>query len=101
MKRPATFGQENALRFAEECLAESAFSKQGLADELEEEGFSRIDIRFAINHIHADWYEQAALAARMYLSYSVITRQGLIDQLSSSHGDAFTIEQAKHGAENH
>jgi hypothetical protein len=32
------------------------------------------------------------------LKLSGFSCQGLIDQLSSQHGDKYTVEQAKHGA---
>ena len=48
------------------------------------------------HHCGADWNEQAAKAAKQYLSIMPFSRQSLIDQLEF---DGFTSEQAIYGVE--
>ena len=54
------------------------------------------DAVFAVNHIKVDWNEQAVKSAREYLSNESFSRQGLIEQLSSSAGEGFTLAQAQY-----
>ena len=51
---------------------------------------------FAANHVGANWNEQAVKAARDYLDTMSFSRQGLIEQLSSSAGGQFTLAQARY-----
>lgn len=76
-----TIGQQNAIGKAESYLDYTAFSKSGLIDQLEYEGFSKKDAEFAVEHITVDWNEQAALKAQSYLDYSDFSKSGLADQL--------------------
>ena len=100
-KAPAeTAGQENARRSAESYLDFSAFSRQGLIEQLSSEygeGFTRAEAIYAVDHIDVDWNAQAAKSAKNYLSFSAFSRQGLIEQLSSEYGDGFTYPQAVYG----
>lgn len=89
-----SLGQSNAIRSAESYLSFTSFSRQGLIDQLEFEGFSVEDATFAVDNIVVDWNEQAALKAESYLSISAFSRQGLIDQLVF---EGFTPEQAEYG----
>ncbi|OEH53505.1 MULTISPECIES: Ltp family lipoprotein [Oceanobacillus] len=73
--------QENAIRQAESYLDFSAFSKSGLIEQLEYEGFSKEDATFAVENIEVDWRAQAVLHAESYLDFSGFSRSGLIDQL--------------------
>ncbi len=90
-----TAGQENALGKAEDYLSFSAFSRSGLIEQLEFEGFTTADATWAVDNLAVDWNEQAAKKAEDYLSFSSFSRSGLIDQLMF---DGFTREQAEHGA---
>lgn len=93
---------ENALESAESYLSFSAFSRQGLIDQLSSEygeGFDLEDATWAVDQVDADWMHQAVLSAESYLSFTSFSRQGLIDQLSSPYGEQFTIEQATHAAD--
>ncbi len=92
----ATTGQKNALAKAKEYLNYSAFSRQGLIEQLEYEKFSHADAVYAVDNCGADWFEQAAKMAKQYLDYSSFSRQGLIDQLEY---EGFTHEQAVYGVE--
>ncbi len=90
-----TVSQENAIRKAESYLDVSGFSKEGLVEQLEFEGFSNKDAAFAVNNIDVDWNEQAARKAENYLDVSGFSRQGLIEQLEF---EGFTAKQAAYGA---
>lgn len=91
-----TMGQRNALASAESYLAFTAFSRQGLIEQLEYEGFSHSDAVYAVDHCGANWNQQAALSAQNYLNFSSFSRQGLIDQLEY---EGFTHSQAVYGVE--
>lgn len=94
-KPEVTKGQEQALRKAESYLDLSAFSKKGLADQLEYEGFSKADAEWAVDHVDVDWNEQAVKKALSYLEHSAFSESELADQLEY---EGFTAKQAKHGA---
>jgi hypothetical protein len=87
--------QQNAVRAAEDYLDYTAFSRQGLIDQLEYEDYSTEDATFAVDHITVDWNEQAVKAAQDYLDYTSFSRGGLIEQLVYS---GFTPAQAQYGA---
>ena len=89
-----TMGQQNAIAKAESYLAYTAFSRSGLIDQLEFEGFDTADAEFAVDNIEVDWNEQAALKAESYLEYTSFSRDGLIEQLLF---EGFSQEQAEHG----
>jgi len=89
-----TLGQQNAVNNAISYLNYTSFSRQGLIEQLEFEGYSVEDATFAVDHVAPDWNEQAALQAQNYLDYTEFSRQGLIDQLIF---EGFTPEQAEHG----
>lgn len=89
-----TVSQENAIQTANDYLDYTAFSESGLIDQLEFEGYSKADARFAVNHVSVNWNEQAARSAKDYLDYSSFSRQGLIDQLEF---EGFTTQQATYG----
>ncbi|WP_278186859.1 Ltp family lipoprotein [Myceligenerans salitolerans] len=91
-----TVSQANARETAENYLNYTAFSKPGLIEQLEFEGFSKADSKYAVENIEVDWMEQAAKAAENYMDYSSFSRSGLIDQLEF---EGFTPEQAAHGAD--
>jgi hypothetical protein len=91
-----TMGERNALAKAEDYLAVTAFSREGLIEQLEYEGFSHSDAVYGADHCGANWNQQAALKAQDYLSCMSFSRQGLIDQLGF---DGFTHNQAVYGVE--
>ena len=90
-----TKGQANALASAASYLNFTAFSFDGLVDQLEYEGFSHEDAVSAADNCGADWNEQAAKMAQNYLDFTSFSRSGLIDQLVY---EGFTQEQAEYGA---
>ncbi|HEX4670737.1 MAG TPA: Ltp family lipoprotein [Solirubrobacteraceae bacterium] len=88
---------ERAVQSAESYLEFSAFSKQGLYEQLSSsagDGFSPAQAQYAVDHVHADWNKEAVKSARSYLQTSPMSRSELLDQLSSSAGEGFTYEQA-------
>jgi SOS response regulatory protein OraA/RecX len=91
----ATASQKNAVSSAKSYLDYTAFSRQGLIDQLEYEGYSNADAVYGADHSGADWKEQAAKSAKNYLAYTAFSEQGLIEQLEY---EGFTHEQAVYGA---
>jgi len=101
-----TVAQENAYESALSYIDFSAFSKQGLIDQLSSEageGYDLADAEFAVNLLEengdVDWNEQAYLSAMSYLEYDNYSKSGLIEQLESEYGEQFTHDQAVYGAE--
>ncbi len=91
----ATTSQRNALGKATSYLSYTAFSKTGLAKQLKFEGFSDADAAYAVDHVGADWTEQADKKAAAYMGYSSFSKSGLIKQLRF---EGFTADEAAHGA---
>ena len=88
---------DNALSAAEDYLDYSAFSRQGLIDQLSSRfgsGFNPTDATWAVGQLSVNWNEQVVRAAKDYLDYSPFSRDGLVAQLSSSYGSQFTLEEA-------
>jgi len=92
-----TVAQEQAVRSAESYLNYSAFSKKGLIEQLEFEGFSKEDAKFAVEYVTVDWNEQATSKAESYLDYSAFSEKGLIEQLEF---EGFTSKQAEFAVKN-
>ncbi len=94
--------QQNALDSAQNYLETTAFSKQGLIDQLSSsagEGYPKEAAKFAANHVDVDWKAEAVEAAQSYLDMTAFSRQGLIDQLSSDAGDGYTLAQATYAVD--
>ncbi|MCY1158935.1 MAG: hypothetical protein MOP51_1959 [Citricoccus sp.] len=94
--KAGTVSQQNALRSAEDYLDYTAFSRPGLIDQLEFEGYSTADATWGVDRVTVDWKEQAAKSAANYLDFTSFSRQGLIDQLVF---EGFTVEQATYGVD--
>ena len=101
-----TSEQKHAYNAGLSYLEYTAFSKQGLIDQLSSEygeGYPLEVAEFAVNKIEergeVDWVEQAKRSAQNYLDFSDFSKQGLIDQLSSEYGEQFTVEQATEAVE--
>jgi hypothetical protein len=91
----ATTGEKNALARAQDYLAVMAFSRSGLIDQLEYEGYTATQAEYAVDHCGADWDEQAVLKAKEYLDVMSFSRSGLIDQLEY---EGFSHSQASAAA---
>ena len=94
--------QRNAYRTANDYIAMSGFSREGLIDQLSSdagEGYELADATVAVDALDADWNEQAARSARSYLEMSGFPCKGLIDPLSSSAGEKFSRSEAEYGAQ--
>jgi hypothetical protein len=89
-----TASQEQAIGTAEDYLRSGHFSRQGLIDQLEFEGFSKADAKFAVSHVEVNWNEQATGTAQDYLRSGHFSRSGLIEQLEF---EGFTHAQATYG----
>lgn len=89
-----TLGERNAAKKALSYLRYSSFSRSGLIDQLEYEGFTHQEAVYGVDQSGANWNEQAALKAESYLKYSSFSRNGLIDQLEY---EGFTPQQAEYG----
>lgn len=92
-----TMGQKNALSQAESYLQAMPFSRNGLVEQLEYEGYSHDDAVFAVSNCGADWSEQALLKAISYLDVMSFSQEGLVDQLLH---EGFSEEQARYGVKN-
>lgn len=90
-----TSAQSNAVAKAKSYLRYSAFSRVGLIDQLEFEGFSTKVSTFAVDYIRVSWRNQAYKKAQSYLKYSSFSLTGLIEQLEF---EGFTHSQAVYGA---
>ena len=93
----ATLGERNALESAQSYLRSIPFSRSGLIDQLEYEGFSRSEAEYAVANCGADWYEQAERSAQSYLRNLAFSRSGLIDQLEY---EGFSASEAEHAVAN-
>jgi hypothetical protein len=90
-----TVAQSNARRAAGNYLALTAFSRSGLIEQLEFEGFSTADATYGTDAQNADWNAMAAKAAKNYLTLMAFSRSGLIEQLQF---EGYTAAQAAYGA---
>ncbi len=91
-----TLAQRNARESAEAYLAFTAFSRSGLIEQLEFEGFETADAEYAVRALRVDWNAQAVEKGQSYLDFASFSYSGLIDQLEY---EGFTSAQAKYGAD--
>ena len=89
-----TVSQANAREKAKSYLDFQAFSRKGLNEQLQFEGFSKDDAAYGVDALNVDWDQQAALKAKSYLDFQAFSRKGLIEQLKF---EGFTTEQATYG----
>ena len=92
-----SISKKNALKRARSYLNSSAFSRDGLIDQLEFEKYSNEDAVYAVDNCGADWNAQALKKAKSYLNSSAFSYKGLVDQLEF---EKFTTEQATYGVDN-
>jgi hypothetical protein len=84
-----------ARRKAQDYIDYSGFSRSGLIDQLEYEGFPTDAATVAVDSLSIDWYEQAVRKAQAYIDYSAFSHSGLVDQLEY---EGFSLDEAEHGA---
>ncbi|WP_206673602.1 Ltp family lipoprotein [Pseudactinotalea terrae] len=92
-----TTSQQNAIGTARDYLDYTGFSRSGLIDQLEYEGYSTEDATFAVDYLDVDWIEQAVIVAENYIDYTGFSRSGLIDQLEY---EGFSADEAEYGVSN-
>ena len=91
-----TLGEQNALEKAHSYLDFTAFSYEGLIDQLEYEGYTHSEAVYGAANCGADWYEQAYQKALDYLDFTAFSRSGLIEQLEY---EGFTTSEAEYAAD--
>ena len=91
---PLTLSQQNALAKAKDYLQTMAFSRSGLIQQLEFEGYSAADSTFAVDHTGANWNTEAVAKAKEYLQTMPFSHSGLVGQLEF---EGFTAAQAEYG----
>ena len=94
--------QKNAVRAAQSYLSISAFSRDGLIEQLSSQagnGFNINDATKAVDSLNVDWNQEAVKSAKQYLQMMGFSCSGLVQQLSSRAGAKFTEKQATFGAQ--
>lgn len=91
-----TMGQRNALDTAKSYLSVMPFSRTGLIEQLEYEGYTHDEALYGVDHCGANWKDQAVKMAADYLETMSFSKSGLIEQLEY---EGFTHEQAVYGVE--
>lgn len=91
-----TAEQQNAVAAAKSYLSVSAFSRQGLIEQLEFSEYTHDDAVLAVENLKISWEEQALKKAKAYLSVHAFSYSGMIEQLEF---DGFTKEEATYGAD--
>lgn len=89
-----TSDRSQATSMAKSYLRSQGFSKSGLVEQLEYEGFSHSVAVWGASHAGANWLTQAVLVAKSYLRSQPFSRSGLLDQLEF---EGFTHYQASYG----
>lgn len=92
-----SMSQSNALSQAYNYLAMMHFSRDGLIQQLEYEGYPAEDATYAVENCGADWYAQALGKAQEYLQMTAFSYGGLIEQLEY---EGFSNEEATYGVDN-
>lgn len=98
-KKPApesneTLGQQNALKSSKSYIYCSAFSYQGLVEQLEYEKFTHEQALYGADNCRADWLQEASECAEGYLKFMSFSCEELLDQLLY---EGFTQEQVEYG----
>lgn len=88
--------EQQAATMAEDYLDSMPFSKEGLVEQLEYEGFPTETAQAAVDSLSTDWSEQAAAMAADYLDTMAFSHDGLVEQLVY---EGFTQKQAEYGAD--
>ena len=91
-----TVSQQNASKRAASYLKNSSFSRSGLIEQLEFEGFSNADATYGVDSTKTKWSEQAIKKAASYLRNSSFSRSGLVEQLEF---EGFSNADATYGVD--
>ena len=86
--------QTQAIREAKSYLRYTSFSRTGLIEQLEYEGYGRKISARAVDSLKVNWNKQAAKEAKSYLRYTSFSHKGLYEQLRY---EGYTASQAKYG----
>ena len=87
---------DSAVQTAKEYLSYNAFSREGLVEQLEFEGYSHSEAQRAVDRLNVDWKEQALLKATDYLESTAFSYSGLVEQLEY---EGFSHTEAVYGAD--
>ncbi|MFC3241235.1 Ltp family lipoprotein [Gordonia humi] len=87
--------RRNAVQKGRDYLDMSAFSRQGLIEQLAYEGFTESDATFAVDSLSPNWTQQAKKKAAEYMEMTAFSQQGLVEQLVY---EGFSQAQAEAGA---
>ena len=85
-----------AFDTAASYLRYSSFSRDGLINQLEYEGYTTEEATAAVDAQGADWSAQAVGSANSYLGFTAFSRQWLIEQLEF---DGYTNSEATFGVD--
>ena len=88
-----------ALKKAKSYNSSLHLSKKALYDQLTSQvthGFSSSAAQYAIDHLNADYKENALVQAREYRKYSNISKTEIYSRLTSPSMDRFTKEEANY-----
>ena len=89
--------KDDAVSKAKSYISFMGFSRDGLVDQLEFDGFSHEEAEYGADNCGADWNEMAVTKAKSYTGFMGFSRDGLVNQLEF---DQFTHEEAEYGADN-
>lgn len=89
-----TLAQQNAVESAQNYLSFMGFSRTGLIEQLEFEGFSAEEATFAVDFVAPDWNAEAAEKAQAYLDTMSFSREGLYEQLAFEGFEPAQIDAA-------
>jgi colicin import membrane protein len=92
----ATPYMSEAFDMAASYLRYSSFSRDGLINQLEYEGYTTEEATAAVDAQGADWNAQAVGSAESYLGFTAFSRQWLIEQLEF---DGYTNSEATFGVD--
>lgn len=91
-----TVSQRNASAKATNYLRSMPFSRLGLIEQLEFEGFSTADATYGVDAQKANWNTQAVKKGESYLRTMAFSKSGLLEQLLF---EKFTESEATFGVE--
>ena len=101
----ASDDQDAAYDVARGMLDSMPISRQGLLDYLSSEagGYTDEAAEAAVTMLEdngeADWFKEAEEAAAEYKDNMLVTKEEVLEQLSSESGDQFTLEEAEAAVE--